>query len=237
MDILRHLSTLRQVLHLPPAELCFDTGLGPGAAPDIAAAYRIFSKPHPRYRIIGNKTLGAALIDLDRFGGAPAAAGGAYLAAIQGKNRGAWHAQRARTRGYACREIDRNDHADAIHAINTALATRQGRPMDAKYLRKADRFDVLPHYGYYGVLDRDGRLVAYANIARYGNFSAFSQLMGLRNNDGIMHLLVVDIVTRLLAGREVRYVMYDTFFGARPGLRQFKTMLGFAPYHARYSLR
>ena len=73
MDVLRHLSTLRQLLRLPPAELCFDSRL----APDIAATYRYFSKPHPRYRIIGNKTLGAALIDLERFAGPPAAAGGA----------------------------------------------------------------------------------------------------------------------------------------------------------------
>lgn len=233
MDILRHVSTLRQLLRLPSAELCFDSGL----APDIAATYRYFTKPHPRYRIIGNKTLGAALIDLDRFAGPPAAAGSAYLAEIQGKNRGAWHAKRASARGYTCREIERNAHADEIHAINTALSTRQGRPMDAHYLEKATRFETLPHWGYYGVLNREGRLVAYANIARYGNFSAFSQLMGLRNNDGIMHLLVVEIVTRLLARRDVRYVMYDTFFGAQPGLRQFKTMLGFAPYRAKYSLR
>ncbi|MFK3741315.1 hypothetical protein [Massilia sp. TN1-12] len=233
MDILRHVSTLGQLLRLPSAELCFDARL----APDIAATYRYFTKPHPRYRIIGNKTLGAALIDLDRFAGPPAAARDAYLDTIQGKNRGAWHAKRAGTRGYACRPIERNAHADEIHAINTSLATRQGRPMDAHYLEKTTHFETLPHWDHYGVLDRDGRLVAYANIARYGNFSAFSQLMGLRNNDGIMHLLVVDIVTRLLARRDVRYVMYDTFFGAQPGLRQFKTMLGFAPYRATYRLR
>ena len=82
-----------------------------------------------------------------------------------------------------------------------------------------------------------GRLVAYANIGRYGNFSAFSLLMGLRNNDGIMHLLVVDIVTRLIERQRVRYVMYDTFFGAQPGLQQFKRIVGFAPYRARYSLQ
>jgi glycosyltransferase involved in cell wall biosynthesis len=83
------------------------------------------------------------------------------------------------------------------------------------------------------VFDPDGKLMAYANIGRYGNFSAFSQLIGMRNNDGIMHLLMVDIVSRLIEQKQVRYVMYDTFFGAQPGLQQFKRILGFQPYRAR----
>jgi hypothetical protein len=34
----------------------------------------------------------------------------------------------------------------------------------------------------------------------------------------------------------MRYLMYDTFFGAQPGMRNFKTVLGFRPYRAKYSL-
>jgi hypothetical protein len=227
--LLRHYDTLRQVLSLPRADLCFDARIEPD---DIPATYRYYTKPHPRYKLIGNKTIGAALIDLARF---PAPTG--YLDAIQGKNRGAWHARRARARGYVCREIERNDYVDAIHAINTSLDTRQGRPMDSKYLDKTTRFERLPHFEYYGVLDGEGKLVAYANIARYGNFSAFSQLIGLRNNDGIMHLLIVDIITRLIERQHVRYVMYDTFFGAQSGLQHFKRIVGFEPYRVKYSLR
>ena len=227
--IARHVDTLRQLLRLPRASLRFETRLAPD---DIPAVHRLFTKPHPRYRIIGNKTVGAALVDLGRFADVAA-----YLDAIAGKNRGAWHARRARARGYVCRPIDRNAHVDEIHAINTALETRQGRPIDDGYLRKTARFEAQAHYDYYGVLDASGRLVAYGNIARYGNFSAFSQLMGLRSNDGIMHLLVVDVIARLLERQEVRYVMYDTFFGAQPGLQHFKRILGFEPFHVTYSLQ
>jgi hypothetical protein len=227
--LLRHFDTLRQVLSLPRADLCFDARIEPA---DIPATYRYYTKPHPRYKVIGNKTIGAALIDLARF---PAAT--AYLDAIQGKNKGAWHARRARTRGYVCKEIERNDYVDAIHAINTSLDTRQGRPMDGKYLDKATRFERLPHFDYYGVLDGEGKLVAYANIGHYGNFSAFSQLIGVRNNDGIMHLLIVDIVTRLIERQRMRYVMYDTFFGAQPGMQHFKRIVGFEPYRVKYSLQ
>jgi len=227
--LLHHFDTLRQILALPRADLCFDARIEPD---DIPATYRYYTKPHPRYKLIGNKTIGAALIDLARF---PATT--AYLDAIQGKNKGAWHAKRARSRGYVCQEIERNDHIDAIHAINTSLDTRQGRPMDDKYLVKNARYERQPHFDYYGVLNDEGRLVAYANIGRYGNFSAFSQLIGLRNNDGIMHLLVVDIIARLIERQRVRYVMYDTFFGAQSGLQQFKRILGFEPYRVKYKLQ
>jgi hypothetical protein len=227
--ILRHYDTLRQLLRLPVARLDFDSTIDPD---DIPQTYRYYTRRHPRYKIIGNKTMGAALIDLGRFDNAPA-----YLDDIQGKNRGAWHARRARTRGYVCTEIDRNEHIDAIHAINTSLDERQGRPMDQKYREKTARFERQDHFRYYGVFHPDGKLMAYANIGRYGNFSAFSQLIGMRNNDGVMHLLMVDIISRLLEQKQVRYVMYDTFFGAQPGLQQFKRILGFQPYRVKYSLQ
>jgi hypothetical protein len=227
--ILRHYDTLRQLLRLPVARLDFDSTIDPD---DIPQTYRYYTRRHPRYKIIGNKTMGAALIDLGRFDNTPG-----YLDDIQGKNRGAWHARRARTRGYVCTEIDRNEHIDAIHAINTSLDERQGRPMDQKYREKTTRFERQDHFRYYGVFHPDGKLMAYANIGRYGNFSAFSQLIGMRNNDGIMHLLMVDIISRLLEQKQVRYVMYDTFFGAQPGLQQFKRILGFQPYRVKYSLQ
>jgi hypothetical protein len=31
--------------------------------------------------------------------------------------------------------------------------------------------------------------------------------------------------------------MYDTFFGAREGLQNFKRIVGFEPYRVRYSLQ
>jgi hypothetical protein len=227
--ILRYYDTLRELLRLPVASLHFDSCIEPV---DVARTYRYYTRPHPRYKIIRNKTMGAALIDLVRYTGTPA-----YLDDIAGKNRGAWHAKRARSRGYICTEIERNDHIDAIHAINTSLEERQGRPMDEKYREKITRFERQPHFNYFGVLNPEGKLVAYANIGRYGNFSAFSQLIGIRNNDGIMHLMMVDIVTRLLEQKQVRYVMYDTFFGAQSSLQQFKRVLGFQPYRVKYTLQ
>ncbi len=225
----QHYATIKTLIRLPVARLQFNAAIEPV---NVLSTYRYYTKRHPKFKLIQHKSWGAALIDLGELDSRDK-----YLELIKGKNCGAWHAKRARSRGYVLSEIDRNDHIDAIHDINNSVGERQGRPMDAKYQEKQTSYDRLSNFHYYGVFDAHGKLVAYATIGRYGNFSSFAQLMGYRNNDGIMHLMVSEIVTRLIDERLVRYVMYDTFFGALPGMRQFKTVLGFQPYRARYSLQ
>ena len=227
--LLHHYNTLLQIIRLPVAQLCFHQSIDPD---DIRMTYRYYTKPHPRYRIIRNKTVGAALIDLEQFPSTDT-----YLDLIKGKNCGAHHANRARSRGYIFTEIDRNHYVDEIHAINTSIESRQGRPMDRQYQEKKQHFETLKHFKYYGILNPDGKLVAYANLGFYGNFGAFSQLLGVRNNDGIMHLLIVEVVSQQIEHKRVRYLMYDTFFGAQPGLQTFKKIVGFKPYRAKYSLQ
>lgn len=226
---LQHYNTLLEVIRLPRARLTFSRDIDPV---DIKATYRIYTKPHPRYKIIQSKTIGAALVDLSVYPDR-----NAYLEQIKGKNQGGFHAKRARSRGYIVRDIDRNDYIDDIHEINTSLECRQGRQMDQHYLEKHERFDYQKHFRYWGVLNSQGKLVAYATLGIYGNFAAFSQMMGIRNNDGIMHLLLSEAICQLIDDGKVRYVMYDTFFGAQPGLKNFKTILGFRPYRASYTLQ
>ncbi|GAB3422311.1 hypothetical protein NX774_09175 [Massilia agilis] len=227
--ILHNYNMFIQLLRLPVAHLQFRQQIDPE---NIRSVYRYYTKPHPRYKIIRHKTMGAALVDLGQCSTREQ-----YLDAIKGKNNGAWHAKRARSRGYRFGEIDRNRYVDDIHAINTSLEQRQGRPMDAQYREKKQAYENLPHFRYYGILDEHDRLVAYANLGLFGNFAGFSHLIGIRNNDGIMHLLVVEIVAQMIEQRAVRYVMYDTFFGAQPGMQTFKKILGFRPYRAKYSLQ
>ena len=228
-SIMHHYRLLSDIIRLPVAHLHFDETIHPT---DIRATYRYYTKPHPRYKLIRNKTIGAALLDLGSLRSPEA-----YLEFIKGKNAGAHHARRARTRGYQLRQIDRNAYIDEIYAVNTSLEERQGRPMDAKYRERPTQFDTLPHFSYFGVFNPEDRLVAYANLGHYGNFASFSQLIGIRNNDGIMHMMVVDIVSLLFAQGQASYLMYDTFFGAQPGLQTFKKILGFRPYRARYTLQ
>lgn len=216
------------VARLPVATLRFDTRYHPE---DVRSTHRSFTRPHPRYKVIGHKQFGVALIDLRQLNGTvtyPASGAASYVG-------------KARKRGYRLSQIDRNDHVDAIHAINISLASRQGRPMDAHYQEKTASYEPQCHYRYFGVFDRREQLVAYCNMGRFGNFCAFAQLLGYRNNDGVMHLMIADIVSLLRTERQdgtgPDYLMYDTFFGAQPGLRQFKTLLGFTPYRVRYTLQ
>lgn len=219
----------RTIVRLPAARLEFRRDLNPG---DVARMHRHFTKRHPRYFVFQNKALGAALIDLSRF-----ATHDAYMDTVKGSNSAATLTSKARKRGYQVVEIDRNDYIDPIHEINNSVEERQGRPMDAMYREKVMHFTNEKNYTYLGVLNPAGKLVSYMNLGLYGNFGAIDRIIGLRNNDGVMHLMVTDAVARLIKARAVRYLMYDTCFGASPGLLKFKTMLGFAPYRVKFTIR
>ncbi|SEO05818.1 hypothetical protein SAMN05428959_104427 [Duganella sp. CF517] len=234
MNISDHVARLRallriaaEVARLPPARLRFDTALNPEL---VRHTHRLFTRPHPRYRLVRNKSIGIALIDLRAY-----ASGAAYLHALRRRDYAGYHSRRARERGYTVVEIDRNDYIDDIHGINTSAGERQGRPMDPAYAARTERYpsDGLCHYG---VLDKEGRLVAYGDVGVYGDFAATDRLLGYKNNDGVMYLLLADIACRLIDDGRLNYLMYDTYLGALPGLRNFKKKLGFQPYRIRYSI-
>lgn len=231
-DFFREIGRLSQLAlqatRLPLAKLQF---IHRSDVPDLDEIFRNFTKPHPRYKVIRNKSVGIALIDFNLFSDR-----NAYLSSISRKDQGAYHGKRALRRGFIFQEIDRNDFIDDIHAINTSESRRQGRPMDQTYLEKQMHYESRPYLQYFGVVDPEGVLVAYCNIATYGNFAATDRLLGYKNNDGTMYLLLVEIICRLIDDSQVQYFMYDTFLGAQEGLRNFKRRLGFQPYRVRYTL-
>jgi hypothetical protein len=217
------------IARLPVAPLQFRLALNPD---NVEKVYKIYTKAHPKYKIVQNKSLGAALIDLTRFRSRDD-----YMQEFKGRNSVAGHAKKARAKGYTVLEIDRNDYVDDIYEINTSLDVRQGRPMDASYREKTTSYRSEHNYKYYGVLNAAGKLVAYGELGFFGNFAAFHRVIGVRNNDGIMHLMVSEIICQLIEAGGYQYLMYDTYFGASPGLKTFKKMLGFQPYRAKYSIQ
>lgn len=227
--IANFLDLLMQIAKLPVAHLHFSLGINPE---NSKLMYAHFTKRHKKYKVFQNKSLGAALIDLSNF-----KVSKDYLDKIGGGNAGAHKAKKAKSRGYILTEINRNDYIDEIHEINTSLENRQGRTMDSCYLNKTTHYEQLINYKYYGILNCDGKLMAYSTLGFYGNFAAINQLMGYRNNDGIMHLMLVEIICEQIVAGNLKYIMYDTYFGAKPGLKQFKTALGFKPYRAKYTMQ
>ena len=220
------LDLLVQIAKLPVAHLHFDLDLNPD---DIRSTYKYFTKPHAKYKIFKNKSLGAALIDLRRFD--------TRKDYINTLSQGARDARKAISRGYIFCEIDRNNYINDIREINTSIEVRQGRPMDASYLEKSSYYEPAKNFKYYGVLDRDGRLMAYCNLGIYGNFAIFNQLLGYRSNNGIMHLLTTEAVCQYIGDSTIKYIMYDTYFGANPGLKKFKKIIGFEAYRAKYHIK
>lgn len=218
------------IAKLPVASLEFHLEMNPD---DVRRMHAHCTKQHPRYKVFQNKSLGAALVDLKRYGNRDE-----YMGNIKGGRNSAEHyAKKATARGYVLVEIDRNDFVDDIHAINTSLDSRQGRPMDDNYLKKTTEYPSEKNYTYFGVLNSAGKLMAYSNLGSYGNFVAFDQLLGVRNNDGMMHLMLAEIISRMIESKRYSYLMYDTYFGASPGLQLFKKMLGFEPYRVKYSIQ
>jgi hypothetical protein len=217
-----------QLATLPVAKLCFHTQLHPQ---HVRAVYENFTRPHPRSKVFRNKSLGVALVDLTHF-----ASPSAYLESLRQCGRAGQEGRRARARGYRIQVIDRNDHVDDIHAINTSSEMRQGRPMDPAYRQKRLHFEPHPHFRCYGVFSAQDQLVAYCNVAYFGNFATADQLLGYKNQDGVMYMLLADIICELIDERRLNYFMYDTYFGAKPGMRAFKRRFGFRPYRARYAI-
>jgi len=217
-----------ELANLPVARLCFHERLNPR---QIRSIYENFTRPHPRYKVFANKSMGIALVDLAGFSH-PAD----YLDSVRQRGHAGPQGRKARARGYTLREIDRNEHVNAIHDINTSSDMRQGRPMDDAYLEKKLYYEPQPHFRCYGVFSSEGQLVAYCNVGFFGNFAATDQLMGYKNGDGVMYMLLADLICQLIMERKLDYFMYDTFLGAQPGLRDFKRRVGFRPYRVRYDI-
>jgi hypothetical protein len=213
---------------LPVAHLHFRSPLSPE---HIRHVYSYFTKPHPKYKIFKNKSLGAALIDLRGF-----ETGAHFIDSLRTWGRAGAERRRALARGHHLCTIDRNQLVEEIHQINISSPVRQGIPMASAYLEKQSAYQDLPHFRYYGVFDRERRLVAYCNLGFLGNFAVIDRLLGLRTTSGAMYLLLTEIVGNLIDEKKLDYLMYDTLFGARPGLRDFKRRLGFQPYRVRYSI-
>ncbi len=108
--------------------------------------------------------------------------------------------------------------------------------MDLSYQTRQTDFDDAPPLRCFGVFRPDGQLVGYCSFGIYGNFAATDKLLGIKNKDGAMYLLLVEVVSFLIGQRGVEFFMYDTYLGAREGLQSFKRRVGFRPYRVRYAI-
>lgn len=194
--------------------------------------YSSFTERHPKYFMFRRKTQGVALIcfsDYDRDFSK-------YYASINGKNSAAYYSRKASGRGYVCQRINPNDYVDDIYEINVSKKERQGREMSGSYSEKKTSYCSDPNFYPYGIISSSGKLVSYTWMYKLGEVAVVNTLLGHGDllNDGIMYLMISDIVKEMMNDRAINFVMYDTYFGALPGLKMFKNKLGFKPYRVKW---
>jgi hypothetical protein len=219
----RLLADLRTAVTMPRVDVVASRG-----EPAEDEILRFLRRPHPRYRIVGNKVVGAALLRLDEFDDVEG-----YLAPLRSARK---RARRASRLGYAVASFDPNDRRSELLAIHTSLPERQGHPIDPSYLDAAAVYETGTHVEYIGVL-RDDALVAYSELRYAGEIVGMNRVMGHGDHlaDNVMFLLMAGIVEHVKSAHpETRYVFYDMFFGAGEGLRGFKTRLGFRPHYVHW---
>jgi len=152
-------------------------------------------------------------------------------------------AMRAMRLGYEARPISRADHLDDIHAINTSMPERQGRPMSPSY-RERPTLTPLPAYDCprhrideHGVFAADGRLVAYLVMYVCGDLALVSQILGHADHlaSDVMYLLAVEAFRATLDRSGPVTVFYNRWDSGQDGLRYFKARLGFQPGRAEWA--
>lgn len=226
------LEVLKQLKDLPKREIHFSNFTDENIT-TYKRVYELFNKRH-RTIIFKNKTQGVALIDLQKHEDFDA-----FVSSINGKNSAAYYRRKAIKNGYTFKEINKNDYLDEIFEINTSAKERQGQEMSEKYRIKQEEYLIEPAFKYFGIFDKDNKLVAYSDIGFFGEFSLIAVLLGHKQhlNNGVMYFMLIEIAQLMYTNYQqegYNYIMYDTFFGASEGLKKFKTKLGFEPYKVKW---
>lgn len=219
----RVIDDLRTIATMPRAQIVLSYG-----GPEEDEVLRRFRRRHPRYRVVGSKTLGAALLPLDDVADVDE-----YLGATRYVRK---RARRCSRLGYAVGVFDADEQRADLLAIHSSLPERQGRPIDPGYLDPHAVLKRGPDVEYLGV-HRDGAVVAYARLDHVGEIAAMGRVMGHGDHldDGVMALLVAGVVDHVKSTRpQARWIFYDMYLGAPEGLRAFKRNIGFRPYLVRW---
>lgn len=197
------------------------------------------------------------VIDLARF--ADKAAFERHLRACSSRN--LYKIRKAGRLGYEIARFDLATYAHDVHAIRTSRIMRSCGPMIASLFLKPEHIARPPdkarppptprcntHWSTWwgvfeprpghrnGALTTDRRLVAYINVARYGELAHYFDIMGhnehLRHSVMLMlhhHLVVWFLDAREPAAQGVRAIWYGGLEQGGAGLMTWKQRSGFVP--------
>jgi hypothetical protein len=216
------------LINLPRAKIKINK-----SCPFAEQIYLNFTQRHRRFKIVKNKTWGVAIINTRDFKSPDE-----YIQSIKGKNSAYYFSKRAEKNGYYYKPFKGSEYTSDILNIHTSIGIRQGKKMDENYLKKDFQYFDDEWNQYYGVFYNQ-QLVAYVWMYKLGELNIISRIIGHYDHlkNGIMYLLVT-MLTKDIILREpvVKWVMYDTWFGASDGLKLYKKRLGFKPYKIKWML-
>ena len=148
------------------------------------------------------------------------------------------HADKA---GYRYVHVSPEGYLEDIVDINRSAPVRQGKPMKDAYVdREQVARSFADHDRIHAIVDADGHLRAYAVTLDLGDCVVISMILGHADalEHGVMYLLVSEVVRSTMDARRAdgspHWLMYDTFWGAAPGLAYFKQRLGFEPFTVKW---
>lgn len=135
---------------------------------------------------------------------------------------------------YTYRPIVRNEHLDAMYAINTSVPVRQERPMTAAYrepleLGAAARLCDYHQDRWAGGFDQGGTLRAYARAEGFGDFWILNTIIGDRAAGGVTN----GLIAYLAESPDVLWLNYLRIRSASESLSAFKVRTGFVEMRVR----
>lgn len=224
------LKIVKQIVSLPKVKIdIIDTD----KTGEINELYKYFTKPHPKYKIFKNKTLGVMLFEIPKNLDD-------YEKQITGKNSVKYFSKRCLKLGYYTDYFIKNEHLDEMYEINTSAKYRQGRTMSSHYLEKVPEEDEKDCVSYFGVFTSSNKLVGYIKLVKTQKLYIISQILGHHDyqNDHIMYLIIHDLIVSLIDENSNKdylvYLMYDTFFGGTDGIKLYKKRHQFKPYKVKW---
>lgn len=145
--------------------------------------------------------------------------------------------------GYRFERIDYNQYLDDVTAIHRSAKTRQGRDMPERFFTAKAPAIIDPpsthpthDYPYFGIF-KGHTLVAYASCLIAGELCNIETIYGHDDHhaDGVIPLLLVSTADHLIAHHpQVKYYVYDTYFGASETMRRFKRKFLFHPHRVTW---
>lgn len=187
---------------------------------------REFSKRKAKFLfLVPRKRIAIALLDKSKYHNDFAV----YYETVKGKNSVKYFHQQAHKKGAEFRSIEPELFENEIFEVNTSLEVRQGKEIKQEYLQRGNitRGEGMDVYGVF----MDDKLVGYIRTLHLGETIFINNILGhgAYLKAGVVYFLLLEVVQRCFERDDVRYIIYDSYWGNSRGLALFKKRFHFEP--------